>query len=101
MGSLSQGGVAIGMNTSALVSSTTHFGADAAIFRPERFTEASEISRIEMERIVELVFGYGRFMCAGKPLAFMELNKVIFEVSSAPSGPPTLADCVAVVAARF
>lgn len=75
------GGVAIGMNTASLISSTTHFGADAAVFRPERFTEASEVSRVEMERIVELVFGYGRFMCAGKPVAFMELNKVIFEVS--------------------
>ncbi|KAI0130500.1 pisatin demethylase [Xylariales sp. AK1849] len=74
------GGTGIGMNTASLFSSTRHFGADADIFRPERFTEADDASRIEMERLVELGFGYGRFMCAGKPVAFMELNKVFFEL---------------------
>lgn len=28
-----------------------------------------------------MIFGYGRFGCAGKPLAQMELHKVYFEVS--------------------
>lgn len=74
------GGTAIGMNTSSLFSSTTYFGDDAGIFRPERFTEADEQARTEMERLVELGFGYGRFQCSGKPVAFMELNKVYFEV---------------------
>ncbi|KAI3328553.1 pisatin demethylase [Ustulina deusta] len=74
------GGTAIGMNTASLFSSTTHFGDDAAIFRPERFTEADEQKRTAMERLVELGFGYGRFQCAGKPVAFMELNKVYFEL---------------------
>ena len=75
------GGTAIGMNTGALVRSTALFGADADIFRPERFLEADEVARAEMERNVELVFGYGRWMCAGKPVAFMELNKIFFKVS--------------------
>ncbi|KAI0449568.1 pisatin demethylase [Xylaria acuta] len=74
------GGTAIGMNTASLFSSTTNFGDDAAIFRPERFTEADEQKRAEMERLVELGFGYGRFQCSGKPVAFMELNKVYFEL---------------------
>ncbi|KAI1074636.1 BcABA1, cytochrome P450 monooxygenase [Whalleya microplaca] len=74
------GGTAIGMNTSALVRSTELFGEDADIFRPERFMEADETTRAEMERNVELVFGYGRWMCAGKPVAFMELNKIFFEL---------------------
>jgi len=30
---------------------------------------------------VELIFGYGRYMCAGKVIAFLELNKIFFEVS--------------------
>ncbi|KAI1428668.1 pisatin demethylase [Xylaria sp. FL1777] len=74
------GGTAIGMNTPSLFSSTTNFGEDAALFRPERFTEADEQKRTEMERLVELGFGYGRFQCSGKPVAFMELNKVYFEL---------------------
>lgn len=37
--------------------------------------------RMEMERNVELAFGHGQYMCVGKMLAFMELNKVMFEVS--------------------
>ncbi|KAI4592647.1 hypothetical protein KJ359_010549 [Pestalotiopsis sp. 9143b] len=74
------GGTAIGMNTSSLFASKKHFGVDADVFRPERFTEASEDDRQEMERLVELCFGHGRYMCAGKPVAFMELNKVFFEL---------------------
>ncbi|KAI1365548.1 pisatin demethylase [Xylaria arbuscula] len=74
------GGTAIGMNTASLFASTAIFGDDAALFRPERFTEVDEQKRAEMERLVELAFGYGRFQCAGKPVAFMELNKVMFEL---------------------
>ncbi|OTB08897.1 hypothetical protein M426DRAFT_316923 [Hypoxylon sp. CI-4A] len=74
------GGTAIGMNTSAVMRSKDLFGADADVFRPERFMEADEETRVEMERNTELVFGYGRWMCAGKPVAFMELNKIFFEL---------------------
>ncbi|KAI2619225.1 BcABA1, cytochrome P450 monooxygenase [Hypoxylon sp. NC1633] len=74
------GGTAIGMNTSAVMRSTELFGADADLFRPERFMEVDEAARAEMERNVELVFGHGRWMCAGKPVAFMELYKIYFEL---------------------
>ena len=81
-------GTAVGMNTSALLRSTTLFGEDADVFRPERFEQAKDAdTRTEMERAVELIFGYGRWMCAGKPVAFMELNKVFFEVSCASLWP--------------
>ncbi|GAB1312517.1 hypothetical protein MFIFM68171_02727 [Madurella fahalii] len=62
------------------------FGADAEIFRPERWLEDGESGsdakeRIaEMRRVAELVFGYGRWGCAGKMLAYMELNKVLVEL---------------------
>jgi cytochrome P450 len=80
LGKFIPGGTAIGMNTASLFASKKYFGSDADIFRPERFTEANEDDRLEMERLVELGFGHGRYMCAGKPVAFMELNKVYFEV---------------------
>ncbi|ORY58096.1 cytochrome P450 [Pseudomassariella vexata] len=74
------GGTAIGMNNASLQRSTKLFGSDADVFWPERFLEVDAETRLEMERNVELAFGYGRWMCAGKPVAFMELNKVFFEL---------------------
>ena len=58
------------------------FGPDADLFRPERWFEVDKAQRAEMRRVAELVFGYGRWMCAGKMIAFMELNKVLVEVCS-------------------
>lgn len=73
-------GTAIGMNTSAILADKSLFGEDANLFRPERFLEVGDARRAEMQRDVELIFGTGRWMCAGKPVAFMELNKIFFEV---------------------
>lgn len=75
------GGTAIGWNLIPMVRSPQHWGHDPDVFRPERFMEAEEKVRASMERNVDMVFGYGRYGCAGKPLAMMELNKVYFEVS--------------------
>lgn len=75
------GGTTIGQNLFPTMRSREHWGNDADIFRPERFMEADAQTRTSMVRLVEMVFGYGRFGCGGKPLAFMELNKVFFEVS--------------------
>lgn len=33
-----------------------------------------------MTSVVDLSFGHGRYICSGKPLAVMELNKVYVEV---------------------
>jgi hypothetical protein len=79
-------GTGVGTNVPAMLLDPQLFGADAAIFRPERFLEAERLggekSRLQMERDVELVFGYGRWQCAGKMVAFMELFKIYFEVST-------------------
>jgi len=80
-------GTAIGMNTSAMLADKTLFGEDADLFRPERFLELDDIRRAGMQRDVELIFGTGRWMCAGKPVAFMELNKIFFEVGMAICTP--------------
>lgn len=75
-------GTAICFNTAALLHSKEVFGDDSDIFRPERFTELKgERERRDMERNVELAFGSGQWQCVGKRLAFMELNKIVFEVS--------------------
>ena len=74
------GGTAIGHNTLAMARKESIFGKDVDIFRPERFLECSEAQKIEMERTLDMAFGGGRWMCAGKVVALMELNKVFFEV---------------------
>lgn len=67
----------------AVTHDVTVFGRDADIFRPERWIEADPATtRIKMQKQTELVFGYGRWGCAGKTIAFIELNKVFVEVSA-------------------
>ncbi|KAK4672007.1 hypothetical protein QC764_610690 [Podospora pseudoanserina] len=59
------------------------FGEDADLFRPERWIEAAaqnEKKFVEMKRVAELVFGYGRWGCPGKTVAFLELNKIFVEL---------------------
>ncbi|CAP61958.1 uncharacterized protein PODANS_5_1510 [Podospora anserina S mat+] len=53
---------------------------DANLFRPERWLEANEERRTEMERCVDLIFGSGKFVCAGKKIAFMQMNKLFPEL---------------------
>lgn len=74
------GGTAVGINAVAMMRTQSIFGQDVQTFRPERFLECSSDMRGEMVRTVELAFGYGRWMCVGKTLAFTELNKIFFEV---------------------
>lgn len=76
------GGTVIGGTVGPLMRSYPYWGHDSDIFRPERFLEVDDEQRATLERIVEMAFGYGRLKCAGQPVAFMELNKVFFEVSS-------------------
>ncbi|KAK4445303.1 cytochrome P450 [Podospora aff. communis PSN243] len=74
-------GTAVGHNLFGLMMSPELFGNDVEIFRPERFLECSDAEkRAEMERTVELAFGSGRWMCAGKLVAFTQLYKCVFEL---------------------
>ncbi|KAK6062752.1 Pisatin demethylase 7 [Seiridium cupressi] len=72
------GGTAVGTNMPSLLRNNHTFAEDADIVRPERFLELDSNGLAEMRRNVELQFGCGRRMCAGKPLAQIELNKVFF-----------------------
>ncbi|KAK5651246.1 hypothetical protein OQA88_12654 [Cercophora sp. LCS_1] len=56
------------------------FGQDSDVFRPERWLSVDDERRKEMERVTELLFGYGRWQCPGKQIAFLELSKLIFEL---------------------
>jgi len=56
------------------------FGEDVDDFRPERWLEAEEGRRKEMERTMELVFGSGRWGCLGKSIVLVELDKIFVEV---------------------
>ncbi|KAI1763920.1 cytochrome P450 [Hypoxylon sp. FL1150] len=73
-------GTSIGVNHYSMLHSKTVFGEDADVFRPERFLEVDATALTELQRHVELAFGYGRWMCAGKSVALMELNKIFFEL---------------------
>jgi cytochrome P450 len=56
------------------------FGRDAGVFRPERWVDADKERLESMERVVELCFGPGRWLCLGQPVTLMVLNKVFIEV---------------------
>jgi cytochrome P450 len=77
------GGTLLGPNFWATGRNTAVFGADADVFRPARWLEVTDVEQhAEMRRVAELVFGYGRWGCAGKMIALLEMNKVFVEVSS-------------------
>jgi hypothetical protein len=33
-----------------------------------------------MERTTDMILGYGKYQCLGKPIAWLEIRKVLFEV---------------------
>ncbi|KAL0932337.1 cytochrome p450 [Colletotrichum truncatum] len=74
------GGTRIAQNFWGTLRRFDVFGKDADVFRPERWIEADHATRDNMQKTTELTFGYGRWGCAGKNVAFMELNKVFFEL---------------------
>jgi cytochrome P450 len=74
------GGTEIAQNSWSLLRNRDIFGEDVESFRPERFLYAADAKRVEMERTVGMLFGYGRWICPGKMIAFMEISKVVFEL---------------------
>ncbi|KAF2111803.1 cytochrome P450 [Lophiotrema nucula] len=74
------GGTKIGHSTWAIQRRTDIYGEDVEVFRPERWIEADEERTMRMEQCLDLIFGYGRWGCLGKTVAWIELNKVFVEL---------------------
>jgi len=74
------GGTSIGWNSYGMQRQKDNFGLDADVFRPERWVDEKNEAKLQrVSDTVSLVFGAGRFGCLGKPVAMMELNKIIPE----------------------
>ncbi|RAK75030.1 cytochrome P450 [Aspergillus fijiensis CBS 313.89] len=56
------------------------FGEDVETFRPERWLKATSEERARMEKVNDLVFGYGRWLCLGRQMVVMEMKQVIVEL---------------------
>ncbi|KAE8450470.1 hypothetical protein EG329_006200 [Mollisiaceae sp. DMI_Dod_QoI] len=74
------GGTYIGKCDWAIQRSQKIYGEDSTLFRPERWLEAKGEALEKMERTLGLVWGYGKYSCLGKNIAWLELNKVFFEL---------------------
>jgi cytochrome P450 len=78
-------GTSVGYGAWGLHRSKSLYGEDANVYRPERWTDTKDEEKLAaMNRSADLVFSYGKSGCLGKPVAFMELNKAITEVSTLP-----------------
>lgn len=55
------GGTKIAFNSWMGMRRTDVFGADVDVFRPERWTEASPDDLRKMQRVVDQIFGWGRY----------------------------------------
>ncbi|KAF2098887.1 cytochrome P450 [Rhizodiscina lignyota] len=73
-------GTRVGHSMWAIQRDTKVYGPDTDVYRPERWTDADAETYANMEKQVDLVFGYGRWGCMGKPVAFMTLQKTLFEL---------------------
>ncbi|KAM5354971.1 hypothetical protein ACJ41O_001617 [Fusarium nematophilum] len=73
-------GTNVAWSARAVMRNEDVFGVDAAIFRPDRWLEANSDQLQSMENTIELCFGQGRWGCLGKPIALIELNKMVVEL---------------------
>lgn len=78
------GGTNVGYNGWGVHHRKDVFGDDADAFRPERWLEAKGEKLAYMRRTADLAFGWGKYQCLGKNIAWMEINKVLFEVTHTP-----------------
>ncbi|KAI1874386.1 hypothetical protein JX265_004594 [Neoarthrinium moseri] len=78
-GKILPAGTEVHTNYIALMKDEEVFGRDAEMFRPERFIDCDEATKARRKKVVDLNFGHGRWLCLGRVLALMELNKIFVE----------------------
>jgi cytochrome P450 len=64
----------------AVLRNKAMFGEDADMYRPDRWLLADQEKFTAMDNTVDLCFGQGRWGCLGRPIALIELNKMVVEV---------------------
>jgi cytochrome P450 len=72
----------IGWSVFGMMRDEKIWGPDAWLFRPERWLEGTPEEIREKELDIEMVFGYGKWSCLGKNVAYIELNKIFVQVCS-------------------
>jgi cytochrome P450 len=75
-------GTKVGYNLSGMVEDPKLWGYDAKVYRPERWLSRDPEEIRKMEANTDLVFGYGKWSCLGRPIAQTTLNKTIVQVRS-------------------
>jgi cytochrome P450 len=75
-------GTDIAWSAWAVMRNKEMFGPDSAVYRPERWLNVEPARLMVMDNTVGLCFGQGRWGCLGRPIAQIELNKMIVEVRS-------------------
>lgn len=75
-------GTNIAWSAHAVMRNKDVFGVDADMYRPSRWLEANADQIRTMDNTVDLCFGQGTWGCLGRPIAMLELNKMVVEVST-------------------
>ncbi|PGH08723.1 hypothetical protein AJ79_05914 [Helicocarpus griseus UAMH5409] len=74
-----QEGTVLGVNAWVVHQDKEVYGKDAALWRPGRWIEASEVHKKEMERAL-FAFGGGSRVCLGRNISYLEMYKVVPEL---------------------
>lgn len=87
-------GTYIGWSGMTIMRDKGIFGEDADVFEPGRWLDAQPDKLRQMEGVYGLIFATGTgWECLGKKLAYVELGKVLFEVSNESSDALTQLTC--------
>lgn len=74
------GGTRVLTSTWSITRNIEIFGADADTFRPERWIELDASKNARMQKVADLIFGFGKGRCLGITIARIMICKSVFEV---------------------